>query len=190
MSKDFVQRATDCLELGVDLENRTLYIVGDLGEDKGHKYVALFQMLDSTPGPIKVVIISGGGYEQVGYALYDAIRLADNEVTTIGLGHVHSIAALVLQAGAIRALSPECTFMIHNGTLELEGSLSSNEVVGLGEEARMHNEHYHSILQRHSGQPLKVIREWCLGDKYFSAAEAVKNGFADKVMKYPERKKK
>jgi len=187
----FIQRISDCFEYGVDVNTRTVYVVGELEEDKGHKCVALFQMLDSTPGDIRVVIISEGGYEQAGYALYDAIRLANNEVTTVGFGHVHSIAAVIFQAGHLRLLAPECSFMIHNGSIELgPGDMKSNEVISLGKEAEMNNGRYHEILRRHSGRPMKEIQAWCHEEKYFSAEEAVSAGFADAVMPLPERKKK
>src|SRR5713226_2345839 len=71
---EIYQRIRDCFETGLDWETRTLYIIGELEDEKVHRYAALFQILDSTPGPITVTIISNGGFEQVGFALYDIIK--------------------------------------------------------------------------------------------------------------------
>ena len=186
---EIYQRIRDCFETGLDWETRTLYIIGELEDEKVHRYAALFQILDSTPGPITVTIISNGGFEQVGFALYDIIKAAKNTVTTIGYGIVYSIAAIILQAGKYRFLSPECSFMIHNGRIHLEGDHKTSDVIILADEARTNNGRYHDILSRHNGQSLEAIRHYCETEKYFTAKEAVQAGFADVVMTIEEKRK-
>ncbi len=181
---------------GLDVASRTLYISGDIDAAMAHRVVVLLSILDSTPGPIRIILNSQGGVEEDGYAIYDAITMCKNEVTIDGYGAVQSIAAAIFQAGDVRRLAPHASFMIHDGTAPSEEGMKQVDVIDLGEHLKRHNSRYHEILVNGSRQELEVIVEWCKHDTYFLAQEALEYGFADEIIpplktrKPPRRKKK
>lgn len=164
----------------VDWKNRTIWIVGEIDEERGYRYVPAIRLLDETPGPIKVIIMSNGGCEPAGFAIFDTLLTLKNQVITIGFGHVYSIAALIFQAGGQRLLSNNCELMMHNGTLGLEGGdIDTDMIEKIAAEASKNNGRYHRAIAQRSGVDLQSLRQWCKDERYFSASEAITEGLAD-----------
>lgn len=176
------------LESGADFESRTLFLVGEIDEEKLYRFTVNFKVMDSAKGPITVFLSSTGGEEPSGHAFYDLIEASNNPVTIEGYGVVQSIAALILQAGSKRLLSPECRFMIHNGSFDLDKGMNSDTVVAIGKETEVNNRTYHRLLAKRSRLPIEAVREMCMAETYLSADEAVRYGFADAVI--TKRRKK
>lgn len=179
--RDNTDRIAALHETGVDWDTRTVWIVGELLDGKAYKYLPALLMLDETPGPIRVVIVSEGGEEDGGFAIYDTIRSLKNTVTTIGVGRVYSIAALILQAGDRRLLSANCQLMMHNGTVELHGDVRSDEIKKLALESVRNDGRYHKAIADRSKVDLWDLKKWCKAERYFNAEEAVELGFADAI---------
>lgn len=102
-----------------------------------------------------------------------------------------SIATLILQAGDERYLAENCEFMIHGGSLNIsseEGAAIPQQVlVDMGKQVEKSNRRYCEIMASRSGQTVEKIQNWCKGESFFSAREAVEEGFADDVI--PHQKK-
>jgi ATP-dependent Clp protease protease subunit len=99
------------------------------------------------------------------------------------MGAVMSIAALVFQACDNRMLYPSTRFMIHNGSYAgFSKDEQQNHIIDRAKEMEVVNRKYAEVLAYHSRQPLRKVLNWCRGDKFFSAEQAVKAGFADSVM--------
>jgi len=175
------ERLTDILELGVDWKTRTVYIVGEINDEKAFRLIPIIRLLDESKGPIRVLLSSPGGDEGAGFAIFDSLRLTKNPVNIYGFGGVYSIAALIFQAGERRFLAPSAQLMMHNGTVGLEptGSIDSDKVEQLGREAAQNNARYHKAIADRSRLDLKTIREWCKMERYFLAEEAFEAGLAD-----------
>lgn len=167
---------------GLDLLTRTIYLVGSVDESMAFRLVASLDTLDASDGPIRIVLISGGGEEGSGFAIYDLIKMARNPTIIDCYGAVQSIAALMLQAGTVRRLSPEARFMIHNGHMELDGSVYQGTMVALARESKYLTTRYQEAFVARSGQTPRDIKRWCDDERYFSAEEAVTLGFADVVI--------
>jgi len=177
---DHTVRLAQCLGHGVDWKNRTIYIVGPLPEEKAYQYIPALRLLDETRGDIKVVIMSPGGEESGGFALFDTIRSLRNKVITIGFGGIYSIAALVFQAGDTRLLAPNAQLMMHNGSISLEGGdLNTDMVQQMAKEATQNNRRYHAAIAVRCELDLQKVEEWCRQEKYFLSGEAIKEGLAD-----------
>lgn len=164
--------------------DRRIFLCGSIDEDKLAPFMVALRALDSEPGkasPITIVLSSEGGSENAGYAMYDAIRACRNPVIIEGYGAVMSIAALVLQAGSSRLLSPESRFMIHNGTIGL-GRLDQRTLVSVGKETARNNKRYYRVLAEHSGLSQKKVEQYCDRETYLSAEQAVGLGFADAII--------
>lgn len=181
-TRDQSGRLSNVHTVGVDWKSRTVWIVGELDELKAYQYVPAIRLLDETPGPIKVMIMSNGGCEPGGFAIYDTLMSLKNEVVTIGYGHVYSIAALIFQAGDTRLLAPNCELMMHNGSIHLDGGDTNTDYIEeLAAEAVRNNGRYHRAIANRTGIDLQKIEQWCKDEKYFSATEAVDAGLADRV---------
>lgn len=187
MTKKVVKNQSDRLvniyEGGVDWKSRTIWIVGELPEEKAFQHVPAIRLLDETPGPIKVMIMSVGGDEGGGFAIFDTLRTLKNPVITIGFGHIFSIAALIFQAGDKRLLSINCELMMHNGSVSLEGGdVNTDLIEQISAQAVKNNGRYHRAIASRSRIALPTIRQWCKEERYFSAHEAVAEGLADEVV--------
>ena len=182
-AKTHEDRLEEIHTTAVDWKNRTVWIVGEIDEERGYRYVPALRLLDETPGTIKVVIMSNGGCEPAGFAIFDTLLTLRNRVVTIGFGHVYSIAALIFQAGEQRLLAPNCELMMHNGSLGLEGGdMDTDMIEKIAAEATKNNGRYHRAIANRSGVDLQKLRQWCKDERYFSATEAVDEGLADHIV--------
>lgn len=168
------------IALKYDLHERTMYLMEKIDEAVAAHFIIVLNFLNSiSHDPIRVILSSPGGEEEAGYAIYDAIRLSNSPVLIDGMGEVYSMAALILQAGDVRRLSPNATFMIHNGEITLPDSLEQDKVLSLGELLKTRAQKYHTILSQKSGIPLNEIRTMSQAETFMNATEAVRKGFAD-----------
>jgi ATP-dependent Clp protease, protease subunit len=182
------QRLNSALSTNVDFESRTLYLCGEIEDEIVRKFQIGLSVLDSSPGPITLWLNSSGGAEPAGFAAYDLLKIVRNPVTIIGTGAVMSMAALILQGGSRRLLTPECRVMIHNGTVEVETTIDQDSLAKLNSESKKASARYHHLLAARSGKQLKRIRELCEAETYFSAKEAVRMNLADAIVGAEEKK--
>lgn len=181
-------RVQAALGTGIDTESRTLFLVGEVTDQTSYQFLVALSILDTTPGPITVVMNSVGGDEPSGYAIYDALRQARNHTVVKGFGAVQSIAALIIQAADRRLLSQWCRFMIHNGSVSMGPGVDANQLVAIGREVERNNFNYQKILAERAGKPLEEVAHLCGQEAYFSAREAIRYGFADGLI--PRRRKR
>lgn len=165
---------------------REVRLFGSVDDDTARDVVSAVRCLDLKKGPIHLVIASTGGDEGAGWAIYDALRLAHNDVVTEAYGSCQSIAALILQAGTTRLLSPDCRFMVHNGSIEMAATVT--QMRSYGKEIQFLTQRYYEELAARSGLTVRRVRALCDRETFLSAAEAVDLGFADGIiMKPPKR---
>lgn len=180
------ERLAETLESGVDFKSRTIYLIDDVCRKMSRKAIIALRQLDEKPGDITVILDSPGGDEYEGWAIYDAFKQAQNRITVVGTGYVMSMAALVLQMAAPgrRFLTANSRFMIHDGAQKVgEGyaAAHSSVVIAAGKEQAANNLRYCEVLARRSKSRLEVVQDLSLHESYFSAAEAVGRGFADRI---------
>ena len=71
--------------------------------------------------PITIIMNSDGGYWEYGMAIYDAIRQSSNTVVIINMSTARSMTSIIYQAADLRITAPSGYYMIHDGTLGVEG---------------------------------------------------------------------
>lgn len=173
-------RAEGLFLRGADFYSRTIYLIGDFNQEMLVRFTANFLTMDRAEGRIDIHLNSSGGDEPVGYAIYDMIRESRNPVRVFGYGVVQSIAAVVLQAGTERFLSPECRFMIHNGTADVtSASISPAELASMSKDANETLNRYYHMLALRSNLSWKQVRKMCRKETYLSTGRAIDYGFAD-----------
>lgn len=167
-------------EVTLEEESREIYLIGVVTKEKAGHVLAAIRHLDKSDGIITLVVYSPGGDEGAGWVIYDALRLCHNQTIVQCYGECQSIAALVLQGGDIRLLSPHCRFMIHNGSLSCEATIT--EIRALMGEVELLTQNYYSALSERSGLSNEAIGILCDKETYMSAREAVDIGFADGIV--------
>lgn len=182
-TRDHSDRLTGIHAQGIDWRSRTVWIVGELDAEKGYQYVPGIRLLDESRGPIRVMVMSNGGNEGGGFAVFDTLRSLRNKVTTITYGHAYSIAALIFQAGDRRLMAPSAELMMHNGTIHLDGGdTNTDHIEDLAKEAIKNNGRYHRAIAQRAALDLQKVVDWCRQERYFSADEAVAEGLADGIV--------
>jgi ATP-dependent Clp protease, protease subunit len=171
--------------LRFDACSRTIYLWADIDQDSIGQCITTLMTVDQTPGDIRLVLSSCGGDSHDGLALYDAIRAARNDVTIDVYGNCYSIASIILQAGDLRRLSKNVEFMIHNGHLHIveEARESAEGLTNMGKQLARIDLLLQGILAKHSGNTIKTIQKWTQQDFFLTAAQAVRLGFADEIIK-------
>lgn len=188
MNKKLLKRPTkrgievneDDADVTLEEESREIYLVGTVTTEKAGGILAAIRHLDKTNGPITLVVCSPGGEDGAGWVIYDALRLCNNQTIVQCYGECQSIAALVLQGGDIRLLSPHCRFMVHNGSLAFDATVT--ELRALVTEVEVLTQSYYKALCDRSGYTEEGIRELCDKETYLSAKETVDYGFADGIL--------
>lgn len=162
----------------------TLFLTGMI-EQKSLEIIAdLYSISRSNPKTeIDIFLCSSGGEEDVGFAIFDAIRGIPNRVNIFGYGQVSSIAALIFQAGTSRYLSPNTVFMIHNGSVVINDTVDFDKIEDLSNFYKENNRRYYEAIATRTGRNVKEIEKLCRDEKFFSSNDAVKNGFADGICK-------
>lgn len=172
----------------VDEENRRIFLFGPLTDEKAANFLMVFQNLDAKDGPINVALTSPGGSTHAGYVIYDAITLSRNPVIVEGYGKVFSMAVLVLQAGDVRLLSPQCEVMVHDIYVEAQGEITVKDAGKLAIDLVDDNKRYQRLVAKRIKMPLGKFGKMCAAETFLSAPEAIKFGFADKLL--PIKKKR
>lgn len=194
IEEDEEKSLPDVLTFGLDEKSRTIYLVGEINDQRVYHFMIGLSHLDSTDGDIRIVISSVGGDEEYGYAIYDSMRNARNTLIAEGYGIVASMAAAIFQGADIRRISSNCSYLIHNGSIS--GSpeeIQQDQVVKMAEQIQMNNTKYYQILFDNSNLDWSEIESFCKEEKVFTAKEVVEHGLADEVMKptkKPTRKKR
>lgn len=152
-----IQRLATAHSLGVDIEDRVVYLIGEFGGDMDMAGEALISLRFLTSArhfpdrylePVKLIIDSPGGSDIPMFHLYDFITTCPTPIHTVGSGEVCSAAALILVAGARRFATPSCMFMTHKGKSGLEGD--DDEIEAQAALQALMSDRYWKLLERHT----------------------------------------
>lgn len=146
-------------ELGVDLNSRTVYLLGEFGGECDVVEMALTNLRflsaaahfpDNYLDPITLVIDSPGGEDIMMFHLYDFMTTCKTPIHTVGTGEVCSAAALILAAGekGHRSATPNCLYMVHKGKAGLGGD--DDEIEAQAALQSLMSDRYWKLLQRHT----------------------------------------
>lgn len=172
----------DFWDSGIDLKNRTLYLIGDV--DQGLQTTALkgIHLLNKTRKPFKIILSSGGGDVFAGMSIYDAIRLSPCRVTVVGSGSVQSMAPVILQAADVRILEAGAAIMLHDGSFG-QSDMDVKAFERWADWSKQNREWMYGVFATKTKRKEKSFwQRVCSSDAIFSAAEALDLGLADRVI--------
>ena len=186
-------------EYGINPRSREIYLTGWEGpvdEEPGVDYRMAMKFIrnlsflnEQGEGNILVRQCSVGGEWEYGMAIHNAIAASPNHITMLCYGHSRSMSSITLQAADLRILMPDCTFMVHHGSIYMEdthrGAVSYMEHANRDADrmVEIYAERC-NLTERQLKNRMDKRQEW-----YMTAEEAVEHGFADGILgteKYPD----
>lgn len=195
---------------GIDVSNNEIYLVGEeiyvsgVGVEEtsepGIEYLIASRFIknlnilsNNSDDSITIHMKTCGGDWTEGMAIYDAIKACKNDITIINYTHARSMSSLIFLAADKRIMMPHSTYMIHEGSIHTGGTIKQfrTEVEqndkSMDQMMTVYVNHLHGKTHW-KGKTKLQIKNWLIKqmkDKeefYMSAAEAVKYGFADKIL--------
>lgn len=172
------------------LKDRIIFIGSeDISTDSSNLIIAQMLYLESEDDskPISIYINSPGGSVLAGLGLYDTMMHLKCPIYTTVIGHAMSFGLVLLAAGepGHRYALPHARIMMHQPLIGGHGGGISGQATDIEIEAKemmYHKRSLAEILALHTGQTLEKITADGERNAYFSAEEAVKYGFVDKVI--------
>jgi ATP-dependent Clp protease protease subunit len=168
------------------LNDRVVFLGGEVNEDTANLIVAQLVHLESDDPDkdIHLYVNSPGGSIYAGLAIYDAMQFIKPDVQTICYGIAMSMGSLLLAGGADgkRLTLPNSRILIHQPSGGYQGQSSDVEIHAkeiLSLRARVDE-----IYAKHTGQPVERVHADMERDRYFTGAEAVAYGLADRVIEH------
>lgn len=174
--------------------HRRLYLTGVV-DDEMAAYVrsdlVSWQHYDESvgedPSPITVIVNSPGGYVTDGLEIYDTLmeyRAKGWTINTRCTGNAMSMAAVLLQAGELREMTPRATFMIHEVSAGYVGNTS--EIKNRLKYTESLQDHLSHILASRSNVSFEEIQDmWAHKDVFMTAKETLEKGFVDAITAEP-----
>lgn len=135
---------------------------------------------------LDVQINSGGGLVDAGSEIYTALKSYVGKVTVSIVGMAASSASLIAMAGDIIQIAPPATMMIHNVSSGAEGDY--RDMANASDMLKKANDSIANAYQLKTGIEHEEIINLMNQTFWLSPKEAVKLGFADKVMFEEENK--
>lgn len=172
------------LEHNFDIRARIIYLNGEIDQESADKFIKILMFLDKTAGEITIILNSDGGCVSSGFALYDTIKLCQNEVEIKVLGSVMSIATIILQAGDKRIMSENSRLMLHRGEMALDDHITNVEAAvkeSKAVEDIMLNIYLEKIHEKQPNFTMSRMKKLLDFDHYMSAQRCLEFGLVDHV---------
>lgn len=173
------------------LRNRIIYLGTAIDDRVANNIVAqiLYLSNEDPEAPIKMYINSPGGQVYAGLAIYDAMQVVPNPISTLAVGVTASFGTVLLTAGTkgMRYALPNATIHMHQPLGGAQGQATEIEIQAkeiLRLKARLNQ-----ILAAHTGRTVQDIQRDTDRDRYMTAEQAVEYGLVDSVMEIPAVKR-
>lgn len=181
------ERAFDIFSLL--LRNRLIFLGTPINDQVANLIVAqlLFLNQEDRDAPINMYINSPGGQVYAGLAIYDAMQMISNPISTVAVGVTASFGTVILTAGTKgqRYALPHATIHLHQPLGGVQGQVTDIEIQAK-EFLRLRMK-LNSILMKHTGQPEDVIERDTERDFWMDADSAVEYGLVDEVLEHQSK---
>ena len=173
------------------LRNRLVFLGTPINDQVANLIVAqlLFLNQEDREAPINMYINSPGGQVYAGLAIYDAMQMISNPISTVAVGVTASFGTVLLTAGTKGkryALAPS-TIPPHQPLGGAQGQVTDIEIQA--KEFLRLRTNLNEILSSHTGQSLEVIERDTERDYWMDAKTAVDYGIVDQVLEAQEKEK-
>ena len=166
------------------LRNRLIFLGTPISDQVANLTVAqlLFLNQEDRDAPINMYINSPGGQVYAGLAIYDAMQMISNPISTVAVGVTASFGTVLLAAGAKgqRYALPHATIHLHQPLGGVQGQVTDIEIQAK-EFLRLRTK-LNEILMNHTGQSEETIERDTERDFWMSSEDAVEYGIVDEVL--------
>ena len=183
------ERAFDIFSLL--LRNRLIFLGTPITDQVANVTVAqlLFLNQEDRDAPINMYINSPGGQVYAGLAIYDAMQMISNPISTVAVGVTASFATVLLAGGTKgqRYALPHATIHLHQPLGGAQGQVTDIEIQAK-EFIRLRTK-LNEILMKHTDQPEDVIERDTERDFWMDSEKAVEYGLVDQVLEHQPKEK-
>ena len=183
------ERAFDIFSLL--LRNRLIFLGTPITDQVANVTVAqlLFLNQEDRDAPINMYINSPGGQVYAGLAIYDAMQMISNPISTVAVGVTASFGTVLLAGGTKgqRYALPHATIHLHQPLGGAQGQVTDIEIQAK-EFIRLRTK-LNEILMKHTGQPEDVIERDTERDFWMDSEKAVEYGLVDQVLEHQPKEK-
>ncbi len=173
------------------LKERIIFLGTPIDDQVANVIVAqlLFLNHEDPEKEISMYINSPGGQVYAGFAIYDAMKMISNPVSTLAVGVTASFGTVLLTAGTKgrRYALPHATIHMHQPLGGAQGQATDIQIAA--KEILRSKAALNDILAKSTGKPLEVIERDTDRDFYLDAQAAVEYGLVDQVLEVPEKQK-
>lgn len=166
------------------LRNRLVFLGTPINDQVANLIIAqlLFLNQEDREAPINMYINSPGGQVYAGLAIYDAMQMISNPISTVAVGVTASFGTVLLAAGTKgqRYALPHATIHLHQPLGGAQGQVTDIEIQA--KEFLRLRANLNEILAKHTGKPLEVIERDTERDFWMDAPAAVDYGIVDQVL--------
>lgn len=188
MAKDRHSIIEQIQDTGVSIEERKLYLFGEVDSELADKFIKNLHFLQKankeTGEELHVYINSAGGDVDDGMAIFNAIRVCPLMVNAHILGHAHSMAAIITQACDHRIMYQGAKMLVHNGSVSLELTVDDalqHAKMSKDEINMIYNILHARIVTVRPNVTLKKVKAFFTGDKWLTADAALEWGLIDEI---------
>jgi ATP-dependent Clp protease protease subunit len=168
------------------LRNRLIFLGTPINDQVANLTVAqlLFLNQEDRDAPINMYINSPGGQVYAGLAIYDAMQMISNPISTVAVGVTASFGTVLLAAGTKgqRYALPHATIHLHQPLGGAQGQVTDIEIQAK-EFLRLRTK-LNEILMKHTGQPEDVIERDTERHFWMDSDNAVEYGLVDQVLEH------
>jgi ATP-dependent Clp protease protease subunit len=172
------------------LKERIIFLGTPIDDQVANVIVAqlLFLNREDPEKEIQMYINSPGGVIYSGLAIYDTMQMISNPISTVAVGVTASFGTVLLTAGAKgrRYALPNATIHMHQPLGGSQGQATDIEIQT--KQILRLRTLLNSIMSKHTGKSVDVIKQDTERDFYLDAKEAVTYGLVDQVLEVPEKK--
>ena len=170
-----------------DSSNRVIYINGCINETCAQKVISdIIKYESSNPfADIIMFIDSFGGYCDSFLSIHDMIKMSRCDIATVCIGKAMSAGQMILMSGTVgkRFITPNSRVMIHALSSFIYGKI--NELDNEMEENRKLQNTLESFVLKYTKMNKKQVKDIMSKNSYINAAEALKLGVVDCIIKKP-----
>lgn len=138
---------------------------------------------------IQIVLNSPGGYCDAGWAFIDTMKFIKNQVVTVAVGEICSMATSIFISGEERVMSPNSTAMIHQYSGYAEGNYG-DLVAGRKAEDMEAAKSIRHLIENSKYKTEADVKKYLLKehDHWMSPKEMKKHGLCDSISKQKRKK--
>lgn len=142
------------------LNQRMLFIEGEITNQIAVEFAKKILYLNmESSNPIKVFVNSSSGETTAGLLMIDAIVGSVAEITTICLGKVYSMAAVLFLSANKRWILANSEIMLHEVLLNGNINENLNNIKNLTDRLMKTREKLNSIISEHTNHSIKEIEQ-------------------------------